>query len=298
MQGALTLLADAKINLGLDVLGRRPDGYHELRMIMQTVTLSDVIALKVIPENEVRLTASRRVTERPEQDLTYRAASLMRERFGIRDGVEISVSKRIPAAAGLAGGSADAAAVLRGMDMLFGLGCGKEALAELGLSLGADVPFCVYGGTKLAEGVGERLTSLPPLPRCAFVIVKPPVDVPTKHVFSELHVDSLPAGAHPDMDAALSAVRAGDVRRLAGTIGNILETVTEREFPEIGDLKRAMLEQGAYGSLMSGSGSSVFGIFPGREEAERCASYLRERSCGEVFVAEPSAEGGRILEGS
>ena len=266
----ISVEAHAKINLSLDVLKKREDGYHEVRMIMQTLKLCDEIRLQKLPEGAgIRLLpwegeeGSERLRGIPmdEKNLMYRAAALLKEHCGLETGVELRLRKRIPAAAGLAGGSADAAAVLSGMNELFDLHLSLAELQKLGAALGADIPYCLLGGTALAEGIGERLTPLPPAPGCRVLLVKPEAGVSTKEVYEALRVSERPKEAHPDIDGVLSALQGKNFKKLSARMGNILELVTEPMVPQIPKIKEAMKELGAMGALMSGSGPTVFGLF-------------------------------------
>ena len=290
----VTEAAYAKINIGLDVLGRRPDGYHELRMVMQTVGLHDDVILTREEAPGVRLSCDRPGLPADRRNLAWRAAEAMQERFGL-GGVSIVLRKRIPAQAGLAGGSADAAAVLRGMAKLFGLDVTAETLRELGLPLGADIPYCVCGGTALAEGIGEKLTFLPDLKPCAVVIMKPEFDLSTGAVYGALHIEQRDAADHPDMDGVIAAVHSGDLNGMAERMGNILELPAMEVHPEIAGIKEAFLRAGAAGASMTGSGSAVFGIFPDPQEAGRCPGLLRREFGGaakEICLTSPV---GRIF---
>lgn len=266
----ISVEAHAKINLSLDVLKKREDGYHEVRMIMQTLKLCDEIRLQKLPEGAgIWLLpwegeeGSERLRGIPmdEKNLMYRAAALLKEHCGLETGVELRLRKRIPAAAGLAGGSADAAAVLSGMNELFDLHLSLAELQKLGAALGADIPYCLLGGTALAEGIGERLTPLPPAPGCRVLLVKPEAGVSTKEVYEALRVSERPKEAHPDIDGVLSALQGKNFKKLSARMGNILELVTEPMVPQIPKIKEAMKELGAMGALMSGSGPTVFGLF-------------------------------------
>lgn len=281
----IRLEAHAKINLSLDVLRRRADGYHEVRMVMQTLGLCDEIWLTPLPGRaEIILSPYCAETGKKQpadalpyddRNLMYRAARLMRETFGIRDGVRMQLLKRIPMAAGLAGGSSDAAAVIRGMNDLFELHAGEETLRTLGVRIGADVPYCLLGGTALAEGIGEKLTPLPPAPSCRVLLVKPKQGVSTKQVYEALRVGERPEEVHPDIDGVLSALQDKNIRKLCGEMGNILELVTEPLVPEIAKIKEAMLGLGAMGALMSGSGPTVFGLFTDGELLKQAAEAFR-----------------------
>lgn len=271
----LELKAYGKINLGLDVVRRREDGYHEVRMIMQTVRVYDAIELNQTEEEGIRLSTNLYYLPDNENNLGYRAAKLLMDEFGIRDGVEIKMKKFIPVAAGMAGGSSDAAAVLFGVNKMFGLGLSKQELMERGVRLGADVPYCIMRGTALSEGIGEILTPLPPMPQCRVLIAKPAVSVSTKHVYESLNLPSLGAEAHPDIDAMRAAIEKKDLSGVVSQLGNVLETVTIPENPVIQTLKDKMMEMGADGSLMSGSGPTVFGLFTNQTAAQAAYEELR-----------------------
>ena len=271
----LELKAYGKINLGLDVVRRREDGYHEVLMIMQTVRVYDAIELNRTEEEGIRLSTNLYYLPDNENNLGYRAAKLLMDEFGIRDGVEIKMKKFIPVAAGMAGGSSDAAAVLFGVNKMFGLGLSKQELMERGVRLGADVPYCIMRGTALSEGIGEILTPLPPMPQCRVLIAKPAVSVSTKHVYESLNLPFLSAGAHPDIDAMRAAIEKKDLSGVVSQLGNVLETVTIPENPVIQTLKDKMMEMGADGSLMSGSGPTVFGLFTNQTAAQAAYEELR-----------------------
>lgn len=271
----LELKAYGKINLGLDVVRRREDGYHEVRMIMQTVRVYDAIELNRTEEEGIRLSTNLYYLPDNENNLGYRAAKLLMDEFGIRDGVEIKMKKFIPVAAGMAGGSSDAAAVLFGANKMFGLGLSKQELMERGVRLGADVPYCIMRGTALSEGIGEILTPLPPMPQCRVLIAKPAISVSTKHVYESLNLPSLGAEAHPDIDAMRAAIEKKDLSGVVSQLGNVLETVTIPENPVIQTLKDKMMEMGADGSLMSGSGPTVFGLFTNQTAAQAAYEELR-----------------------
>lgn len=271
----LELKAYGKINLGLDVVRRREDGYHEVRMIMQTVRVYDAIELNRTEEEGIRLSTNLYYLPDNENNLGYRAAKLLMDEFGIRDGVEIKMKKFIPVAAGMAGGSSDAAAVLFGVNKMFGLGLSKQELMERSVRLGADVPYCIMRGTALSEGIGEILTPLPPMPQCRVLIAKPAVSVSTKHVYESLNLPSLGAEAHPDIDAMRAAIEKKDLSGVVSQLGNVLETVTIPENPVIQTLKDKMMEMGADGSLMSGSGPTVFGLFTNQTAAQAAYEELR-----------------------
>ncbi|MCD7955451.1 MAG: 4-(cytidine 5'-diphospho)-2-C-methyl-D-erythritol kinase [Lachnospiraceae bacterium] len=331
----MTRKARAKINLGLDVIGRFPNGYHDLRMVMQTVDLCDELILRASDEGgdgsirlllkqDTSVSSGEELIPADESNLACRAARMLMDEFGVRKDLEIVLKKQIPAAAGLAGGSADAAAVFKGVNELFALGLGEQELRERGVKIGADVPYCIMGGTALAEGIGERLTRLPDAPQAYVLLVKPPICVSTKYVYSSLDsLDSfdlreansdgrsvlplagrhptLRAGYpptagrgrfrdgqivfHPDIDGEVQAIRGGDFSRMAALMGNVLESVTIPAFPVVGEIKERMLIRGAVNAMMSGSGPTVFGLFDDRGKAERAyADFSGEESLNEVFL--------------
>lgn len=265
----LRLKAMAKINLGLDVVRKREDGYHDLRMIMQTVYLYDQIELVKTEERSIRVSTNLNFLPTGEDNLVYKAAKLLMDEFGIRQGVAISLKKCIPVAAGLAGGSSDAAAVLVGVNRMFQLGLSKKDLMERGVKIGADVPYCIMRGTALAEGIGDVLTRLPDAPDAFVVLAKPPIHVSTAFVYGNLKAGQLES--HPDIDAQVQAIRAGDLHQMASLMGNVLETVTIPQYPVISDIKKCMMDCGAVGAMMSGSGPTVFGLFD--EEQKAKAAY-------------------------
>lgn len=274
--------AYAKINLGLDVVQELPNGYHEVRMIMQTVGIYDELTLEKTDAG-IYLTTDSGELPTDENNLIYRAARLMQQTYQIEDGVRIHLRKTIPVAAGMAGGSTDAAATMKGMNNLFGLGLSVPELMELSVRIGADVPYCILGGTALAEGIGEKLTSLPAAPSCHVLIAKPDISVSTKYVYE--HLDSSGIQHHPDIDGMVSAIRAGSLPGILERLENVLEAVTIPLHPVIADLKRRMLELGAAGSLMSGSGPTVFGIFTDSKKAA-CAyeQLLSENIAKQIFL--------------
>ena len=269
----ITLKAMAKINLGLDVIRRREDGYHEVRMIMQTVNLYDELTFRKQPGDKVRLTANLRSLPTDGHNLIVKTAELLRKEFGIREGLSIHLKKKIPVAAGMAGGSTDAAAAFAGMNELFGLGLTLEELQKRAVSVGADVPYCLQGGTALSEGIGEILTELPSAPRCSVIIAKPPIHVSTRFVYENLRLDSLEK--HPDIDGILDSIREGNILGVAERLENGLETVTQKEYPVIGQIKQFLVHRGALGALMSGSGPTVFALYDRKDLAARACEDLR-----------------------
>lgn len=271
----LGLKAYGKINLGLDVLRRREDGYHDVRMIMQTVGIFDRIDLIWKPEPGIQVETNLYYLPNNENNLVYKAAKLLMDEFHIKDGVTIRLKKFIPVAAGMAGGSSDAAAVLFGVNKMFNLGLTMQELMKRGVKIGADVPYCVMRGTALSEGIGEVLTPLPPVPQCQVLIAKPGISVSTKFVYENLNANSLRPEQHPDIDGIVSSIREKDLYGIAGRLGNVLETVTVKEYPVIQAIKDKMMEYGAVGSLMSGSGPTVFGLFTSPRAAENAYEELR-----------------------
>ena len=287
----LVLKAKAKINLGLDVLAKRPDGYHELRMVMQSIGLHDEICLTVTQEPGIRIRTDAPGLPTDKRNLAYRAAALLMEEFGIGQGLKISLNKKIPMAAGLAGGSADAAAVLKGVSRLFGLNLSMEELQKRGVQLGADIPYCIMMGTALAEGIGEKLTRLPDAPACHVLLAKPPVEVSTGFVYGNLKVDRLEK--HPDIDGQTAAIRDGDLKKMAALMGNVLETVTIPVHPVIRELKDEMRSLGAVGAMMSGSGPTVFGLFDEEDragEAYERMKHSRGDDCEVILTRFEGAE--------
>jgi 4-diphosphocytidyl-2-C-methyl-D-erythritol kinase len=269
----LSYKARAKINLGLDVCRRLDNGYHEVKMVMQTVDIYDELEFKKRKDPDIILSVSSRdnLGDLP-HNLIFKAAKLMKERYSIKEGIEIKLTKNIPVAAGMAGGSADAAATMHAMNELFGLGLTKDELMGQALNLGADIPFCVLGGTALAEGIGEKLSILPAPPKAAILVVKPPLNVSTKWVYERLDIGRLER--HPDIDAMVEALMQGSLKGITDNMENVLETVTVSEYPIIADIKKLMIENGAMNALMSGSGPSIFGVFSDEKLADTAASYI------------------------
>ena len=271
----IQLKALAKINLGLDVLRRREDGYHEVKMIMQTISLCDELELRRTRQPGIQVRTNLPYLPTNENNLVYKAAKLLQDEFGMKEGVSIQLRKKIPVAAGMAGGSSDAAAVLWGMNRMYGLGLSRTALMERGVKLGADVPYCILRGTALAEGIGERLTALPPMPKCYLLIVKPGISVSTRFVYENLHANELRPEQLPDVDALVQALKRKDLKALASGMGNILELVTVPAYPVIEEIRQCILKAGACGALMSGSGPTVFGIFDTQANARKAVQAVR-----------------------
>lgn len=279
----IELKALAKINLGLDVLGRRENGYHDVRMIMQSVYLYDEVKIEKTSVPEIEVTSNLAYLPAGGDNIAFKAAKLLIDEFDIGGGVRITLKKHIPVAAGLAGGSSNAAAVLFGMNRMFGLGLSKENLMERGVKLGADVPYCIMRGTVLAEGIGEELKPLPAMPKCAVLIAKPPVSVSTKVVYEAL--DAKEILAHPDIDGIIDGLERRDIRKIAASMGNVLEDVTIPMHPVIDQIKREMMDAGAIGAMMSGSGPTVFGLFENRWSAREAQKNIREKSLArQVYV--------------
>lgn len=270
---SLAVKSYAKINITLDVLGKRPDGYHDLKMIMQSVSLHDIVT--IAPNKDtITVACNRKFLPTDETNLAYRAAAEFFKAYGTSDGADIFISKRIPIAAGLAGGSGNAAAVLKGLNKIYGGVFSNKQLCEIGLKIGSDVPFCINGGTMLAEGRGEILTPLAPMKETHFVLATPHMSVSTKKVFSKLNVASLVE--HPDTNGIITAINNGNIRETAIRMYNVLETVMRH--PVIKKLKSEMTELGAWGTVMSGSGPTVIGIFKNAESAANAEKYFRKHS--------------------
>ena len=275
MKDRIQLKALAKINLGLDVLRRREDGYHEVKMIMQTISLHDDLEIRRIKTPEIQVKTNLYYLPTNENNLVYKAAKLLMDVFGIKEGVAIQLKNRIPVAAGMAGGSTDGAAVLWGMNQMYGLGLSRQELMERGVKLGADVPYCVQRGTALAEGIGERLSVLPSMPKCTILIAKPGISVSTKFVYENLHANDLKPEQHPDVDRMIEAMKEKNLDLLCERMGNVLETVTIPAYPVIQEIKEHMMACGAAGAMMSGSGPTVFGIFHSPVQAKAAMKDLK-----------------------
>ena len=279
----LELKALGKINLGLDILGKRPNGYHDVRMVMQTVMLYDDVTLEKKEEEGIELQTNLDFLPVDSRNIAYKAAKLLIDEFNIEGGIKINLEKHIPVAAGMAGGSTNAAAVLCGMNQMYGLGLSMEELMERGVKLGADVPYCIMRGTVLAEGIGEILTPLAPLPGCVVLIAKPPLSASTKVIYEKY--DSKEDIFHPDIDAIIDGLQNDDIKKVAENMGNVLEQVMIPDYPVLAEIKQKMIEKGALGSMMSGSGPTVFGIFDDEELAAAAADNIREKGlANETFV--------------
>ena len=274
--------AFAKINLGLDVVRKLPNGYHEVRMIMQTVGICDVLTFRKATSG-IHLTVDNEELPTDGNNLIYKAARLLLDTAGIDSGVSITLEKHIPIAAGMAGGSTDAAAALLGINELYEIGYDIDALKQLGVKIGADVPYCIQGGTALAEGIGEILSTLPTPPECHLVIAKPDIHVSTKFVYENLKANELEI--HPDIDGMIEGLEKGDLKAITDRLGNVLETVTIPTYPIVDTIKKSMLESDAEGALMSGSGPTVFGIFTEEDKAKLAAREIELSGLAkQVFV--------------
>lgn len=279
----LELKALAKINLGLDVLGRRENGYHDVRMVMQTIHLYDDVILEKTKEPGIHLETNLSYLPVDENNIAYKAAKLLRDEFGITEGIRIRLKKYIPVAAGMAGGSTNAAAVLFGMNRMYGLGLTEQQLKDRGVKLGADVPYCIMRGTVLAEGIGEILTPLPPMPKCYVLIAKPGLSVSTKIVYEKF--DALKDVEHPDIDRLMLGLENGKLAEVASSMGNVLEGVTIGLYPVIENIKQVMIQEGALNAMMSGSGPTVFGIFEDRRTAKKAYNVLKEKKLAkQIYV--------------
>lgn len=270
----MRLKAFGKINLGLDVIRKREDGYHEVKMIMQTVGIFDRLDFEKAPKGEINISTNLPFLPVNQDNLIYKAAKLMMDTYDLSSGVSIVLDKHIPISAGMAGGSADAAATLVGINNLFNLGQSKETLQKLGVKLGADIPYCIMRGTALSEGIGEILTPLKAMIKCPIIIAKPAVSVSTKFVYENLHANELKY--HPDIDMMVTHIGNGDLQGICDCMGNVLETVTCKHYPIVEDIKQLLKDNGALNSLMSGSGPTVFAIFDSDMTAEKAYKALKK----------------------
>lgn len=282
----MKLRALAKINLGLDVVRKREDGYHEVRMVMQTINMYDLLELTVTESPGIRIQTNLYYLPCDENNLVYKAAKLLMDEFHITNGLYVKLDKFIPVAAGMAGGSSDAAATMVGVNRLFRLGLSLEQLMERGVKIGADVPYCIMRGTALAEGIGEILSPMPPMPPCHILIGKPPVSVSTKFVYGNLKANELER--HPDIDGLIEEMKKGDVRGMCRKMENVLETVTIPAYPVIQEIKDRMIKCGAAGAMMSGSGPTVFGVFESKEDGLKAKEELSKSGLArQIFLTTP-----------
>lgn len=276
----LLVKAPAKINLSLDVLHKREDGYHEVEMIMTTIDLADRLELTLLEQDKIKIISHNRFVPDDQRNLAYQAALLLKERFHIKKGVSMIIEKSIPVAAGLAGGSSDAAAVLRGLNKLWNLGLTIDELAKIGSEIGSDVSFCVYGGTALATGRGEIITELPAAPTCWVILAKPFIGVSTADVYRRLDLNGV---KHPNTQGMVQAIETGDYEKVCSLLGNVLEEVTFPLHPEVAQIKEQMKRFGADAVLMSGSGPTVFGLVRHDSRMQRIYNGLRG-FCDQVFA--------------
>lgn len=267
--------AYGKLNLSLDIVGKREDGYHLVRMIMQTVDLYDTITIQKQESSGIWLTTNREDLPTNEDNLIYQAAHLLLKEYHLSTGVRIHLEKHIPVAAGMAGGSADCAATLTGINELFSLGLSKEELQQRAVTLGADVPYCILGGTALSEGIGEILTPLTDVAPCNVLLVKPNIDVSTKWVYTTLRWQELTN--HPDIDGMIEALNNHSLKEVSNRMENVLETVTIPSYPIIQQIKDKMMELGAHNAMMSGSGPTVFGLFPDEQKGNKAYEIFKKR---------------------
>lgn len=276
----LLVKAPAKINLSLDVLGKRQDGYHEVKMIMTTIDLADRLELTELAEDRIEILSHNRYVPDDQRNLAYQAAKLLKEKFNVKKGVSITIEKTIPVAAGLAGGSSDAAATLRGLNKLWNLGLTIDELAELGAEIGSDVSFCVYGGTAIATGRGEKIEHIKTPPSCWVILAKPHIGVSTADVYGNLKLNRV---THPNVDKMVDVINAGDYKGICDTVGNVLEDVTFAMHPEVARIKAQMKRFGADAVLMSGSGPTVFGLVHHDSRMHRIYNGLKG-FCEQVYA--------------
>jgi 4-diphosphocytidyl-2-C-methyl-D-erythritol kinase len=276
----LLVKAPAKINLSLDVLYKRPDGFHEVEMIMTTIDLADRVELTLLEQDKIHILSHNRYVPDDQRNLAFQAAQLLKDRYHVKKGVQITIEKTIPVAAGLAGGSSDAAATLRGLNKLWDLGLTLDKLASLGSEIGSDVSFCVYGGTALAKGRGEMITDLPAPPTCWVILAKPFIGVSTAEVYRRLDLKGM---KHPNISEMVKAIENNDYQSVCDNVGNVLEDVTLKLHPEVAQIKEQMKRFGADAVLMSGSGPTVFGIVQHDSRMHRIYNGLRG-FCDQVFA--------------
>ena len=279
----MRLRAFAKINLGLDILRKREDGYHEVRMIMQTIQMYDVLEMKKVKKPGISLSVNYPYIPSDERNLVYKAAKLLMDEFQVKEGVDIRLEKFIPVAAGMAGGSSDAAAAMVGINHLFKLGLSEKDQMDRAVNIGADVPYCIMRGTALAEGIGEKLTRIAQVPDCYVLIGKPGIGVSTKTAYESLQLDKIQS--HPDIDGMIRDIENGNLLAMTDKMGNVFESGIIRKYPVIGEIKDLMEANGALKAMMSGSGPTVFGIFDDREKMEAAAAVLRQSNLAKTVFA-------------
>lgn len=275
--------ARAKINLALDVIGKRENGYHDVRMVMQTIELHDKIRLKKIKSDKILMKTNLPYLPRDNRNLVYQVVEYMKMAYGIKSGIYIDLYKIIPVGAGLAGGSTDAAQSILAMNELFELGLNLETMEKIGAKFGADIPYCIRGGTMLAEGIGEVLTPIKSIMKLHLLIVKPKQSVSTAYVYGNLDLGTI--SSHPDINGMVSGIEEDQLEQIVQNLGNVLEEVTFKGYPEVRTIKEVILSAGARGALMSGSGSAVFGIFADQGMAHQAAKKLkRHEAVKQVFI--------------
>ena len=286
----ISLKAYAKVNLSLDILARRDDGYHELCMIMQSVGVYDKVNLTKLRHKDIEISSNIKGLFIPENNIVYKAAKLLYERFDIKEGLHINLYKYIPMGAGMAGGSTDAAAVLRGMNELYNLRLSKEELMKIGLEIGADVPFCICGGTMLAKGIGEELSELKSMPAAHLVLVKPYFSISTKEAYSLVDLSKLTDKDRPDTGKIISYIEEGNLKKIAENMKNVFELYIGKKYPLIEKIKQELIRQGALGAVMTGSGSVVFGVFEDLTLAKKCYETFKQgefrAEIKEVYISE------------
>ena len=279
----MRLRALAKINLGLDILGKREDGYHEVRMIMQTIQMYDVLEIRKTRRPGIALATNLPYIPTDERNLVYKAAKLLMDEFQLKEGLNIKLAKSIPVAAGMAGGSSDAAAAFVGVNRIFNLGLSERELMERAVKVGADVPYCIMRGTALAEGIGEKLTWIPQVPKCYVLIGKPGVSVSTKLAYESISMDGIES--HPDIDGMIQDIEKGDLLGMASKMGNVFEPGIIKRYPIIQEIKDLMEANGALKAMMSGSGPTVFGIFDNQDKMRAAAAVLRKSRLAKTVFA-------------
>lgn len=275
MNNAVEMVANAKVNLSLDVVRRREDNYHDLEMIMQEIDLADKIFIKEIDVDEIRVLCNRDDIPTDETNIVYKISYTIKNRFNIDKGLEIKIDKNIPIAAGLGGGSADAAATIKGLNKLWNLNMSEQDMIDISKPLGADIPFCIIGGTAVARGIGDKLTKISGLKETMILLVNPEIGVSTKFVYQSLNLDVIEK--RPDTGKLVDAIQANDLNYIANNMVNVLETVSIKEYPLIDKIKEEMIQYGAIGSLMSGSGSTVFGIFDDESAIDNAEKEFRKQ---------------------
>ena len=285
-----SIKAYAKVNLALDVLRRRPDGYHDVKMIMQNLDIYDELEFEVIARDtedvRIDLTVNKEGIPTDHRNLVYKAIAILFEAFNIKSHIAVNLIKNIPAEAGMAGGSTDCAAALKAVNMLYNLGLATDELMSYGVKLGADVPYCILGRTAISEGIGEILTPVKGLPPVHVLVAKPPVNVSTKEIYTNLKANELER--HPDVEGMIEALESGNLSAIAQRMENVLETVTVDMHPEIEELKALMKDQGALNAIMSGSGPTVFGLFEDKDKVWETAMMISDRELApEVFITRP-----------